>query len=378
MKKTLLLSLAATSMIMANEASTWEFGGTSTIMYQTNDGERLSGAGEGDLFSQDSSAADAGVQLRAANENVGYGVGLGVEVSALATLGLQNSVVSGVMEEVNGGLTGGWLSQAYLTYGMGNTSIKAGRQELPESVSPMAYSEKWNIFPNTFDSVVVANTDLANTLLVAAYVERGNTVGQGSDIAKFNDIGSDGAWMLAVQNKSIEEMVLKGVYYNLPNTAQVLFGEVEVDSAGYKIDAQAGGFYPETGTDGSAFGLRAATEIDGAQVKIAYTTTSDASFENLGGKTSALYTDTVLDQVEGVDGDENKFLLSGSADVSFGGNLTATYALADSDTKGKTHELDLIYSTELTKDFTVGGAYVYANKESVDINLIRVLGKYNF
>ncbi len=51
------------------------------------------------------------------------GIGAGVEVNGLATLNLENDVVSGVMQYCNAGdddLTdGGWISQAYLTYGIG-------------------------------------------------------------------------------------------------------------------------------------------------------------------------------------------------------------------------------------------------------------------
>ncbi len=65
---------------------------------------------------------------------------------------------------------GGWIGEAYLTYGIGNTSIKAGRQTLPKSLSPFAYSENWNVFENTFDALLIVNTDISNTTLVGAWV----------------------------------------------------------------------------------------------------------------------------------------------------------------------------------------------------------------
>ncbi|MBD3791300.1 MAG: hypothetical protein IE918_03980 [Campylobacterales bacterium] len=100
MKKALLLSVVASSMIMAGgdiapvepvvetpapAASGWEFSGTGVVYYQTNDllegtVAHLGGATGGDLFDQDTSAADAGIQLRAMNSDVVAGIGAGVEV----------------------------------------------------------------------------------------------------------------------------------------------------------------------------------------------------------------------------------------------------------------------------------------------------------
>ena len=73
-------------------------------------------------------------------------------------------------------LSSAWISQAYLTYGIGNTSIKVGRQELPKSLSPFAFSEGWNVFKNTFEAALVVNTDIPDTTLVGAYVNRANGV----------------------------------------------------------------------------------------------------------------------------------------------------------------------------------------------------------
>ncbi|MBD3790128.1 MAG: hypothetical protein IE885_07175, partial [Campylobacterales bacterium] len=241
MKKTLLLSVVASTMIMAGgdiapvepvvetpapAASGWEFSGTAKVYYQTDDTAGLTSRGvtsstDDSLFSQGASAADAGIQLRAMNSDVVAGIGAGVEVSALATLGLQHWMVSDVMQatanagyDVDDIIHGGWVSQAYLTYGFGNTSIKVGRQELPKSLSPFAFSEDWNVFKNTFDAVLVVNTDLPETTLVGAWVLEENANFMHANMADFNKLnGNDGVFMLTAQNKSIENLTLTGSWY---------------------------------------------------------------------------------------------------------------------------------------------------------------------
>ena len=135
---------------------------------------------------EDSSAADAGLQLRVSNKDVIGGFGFGAELSALSTLNLVNAgVVTASMQSIgldaaatdaDDMLSGAWISQAYLTYGLGNTSFKVGRQELPKSLSPFAFSEGWNVFKNTFEAALIVNTDITDTTLVGAFVNRANGV----------------------------------------------------------------------------------------------------------------------------------------------------------------------------------------------------------
>ena len=148
MKRALLLSVVASVAVMAGgdivpapvvEESTWEFGGTAKVYYQTMDHEnfvlgnpRVTVVGNSnDFFDRRSSAANAGLQLRVANKDVIGGFGFGAEVSALSTLNLVDyGVVTASMQsaglnvldnDIDDALSSAWVSQAYLTYGLGNT-----------------------------------------------------------------------------------------------------------------------------------------------------------------------------------------------------------------------------------------------------------------
>ena len=246
MKKTLLLSVVASTMIMAggdispvepvvevpspassmNMNSDWNFAGQGVVYYQTTDNNDI------DLFDQDASRATAGVQLRATNKNIVAGIGAGVEVSGVSTLNLESEVVSGVMQGAGDHLKGGWVSQAYLTYGIGNTSISVGRQTLPKSLSPFAFSEDWNVFHNTFDSVLVVNTDLPDTTLAGAWILRANYNETGANMSHFRKLNQhDGVYMLTAQNKSIDGLTLTGTGYYGANVVEkkiwLSFGEMQ-------------------------------------------------------------------------------------------------------------------------------------------------------
>jgi len=428
MKKTLLLSVVASTMIMAGgdiapvepvvetpaqvaAASGWDFSGTAKAYYQTDDtsivdGGSFSGAGAGDLFEQDASAASAGLQLRATNADLFAGIGAGVELSGLATLGLQEDVVSSVMQKANSSenhARGGWISQAYLTYGMGNTSFKVGRQTLPKTLSPFAYSENWNVFHNTFDSLLVVNTDLSDTTLVGAWVKSANYNAMHSDMSMFPDVNDvndeNGIFMLTAQNKSIDGLTLTGtVYYGqdflTTDPLTILWGDAAYDAGNFGVAAQGGTVMHDAfnNDDIVAFGAKLSGTFMGINAMAAYSNVNDgglyvegepaiAGMFQIGGTTSALYTNTVLNQLVGgmTEIDGNKYVVSANMDA-LGGNISGAYAYTDSDFADTTNEFDLVYSTNLTDSVNLTAAYVYADNDNLDdsINVVRVVGSYNF
>ena len=108
MKKTLLLSVVASTMIMAGgdvapapvpapapvveETSGWEFGGQGVLYYQTRDNMAM------DLFESEVSKAAAGIQLRAENKDLLGGFGVGFEISGISDFYLYDGVVSGLIQ----------------------------------------------------------------------------------------------------------------------------------------------------------------------------------------------------------------------------------------------------------------------------------------
>jgi len=413
MKKTLLLSVVASTMIMAGgdiapvepvvEApavvSGWNFSGNAVVYYQTADAFGF------DLFDQDVSAADVGLQLRATNDNVIAGIGAGIELSGLATLGLEHSIVSNVMQLPSyDNLSGGWVSELYLTYGMGNTSFKLGRQELPKSLSPFAYTEDWNVLGNTFDAVLVVNTDLPNTTLVGAWVAKANLnampavsgfslstalFGDGGVMNQFHNLNEqDGVFMLTAQNTSIENLTLTGSWYFASNFSPVddlniVWGDAQYNAGSFTVGIQGGSIMVDPLDDTTAFGAKVATTISDINVALAYSNVNDGTtgMFQVGGTTSALYTNTVLNQFTGglLEHDSDKFVVSADM-AALGGTISAAFGYTDSAFTDTTTELDLAYSTNITDSLAVTAAYVYADIDAINdsANVIRVIGSYKF
>jgi hypothetical protein len=418
MKKLLILSAAASAVLMAGGdiapvqpavapaapvASGWDFSGQAVVYYQTGDyatpgGKILHGATDADLFDQDGARADFGLQLRAVNKDVFACIGAGVVVSGLSTLNLENWLVSDVMQGTGGadvdGLTdGGWISQMYLTYGFGNTTLKLGRQELPKALSPFAFSEGWNVFKNTFDAALVVNTDIANTTIVGAWVggANHNGIGAGTDMTDFNSVNDDnGIYMLTVQNKSIESLTLTGSYYYLPqdngvDDANLFWADASYKAEAFTVAAQYGYLDVDVfpGDDNTqAFGIKAGTTFSDINLCLAYSNVNEgAGVFNVGGVKTPLYTQMILNQ-GAIRSDNDTFVFRAGL-KALGGKfgLAYDYTTDNSAADNDYQELDLTYKTKaFNNSTTLFAGYMYqdADNWADSRNHIRFWARYNF
>ncbi|MDD5359903.1 MAG: hypothetical protein PHI79_06230 [Sulfurovaceae bacterium] len=401
MKKALLLSVIASTMIMAGgdiapvepevvapapvAESGWKFSGQGVLYYETNDDWNSNSRS---FFDQESSRANAGIQLTATNDNLISGVGFGVQLNGIGTLGLEENVVSGVMQSADSNLNGGYVSQLYLTYGINNTSFKVGRQELPKALSPFAYSEDWNVFKNTFDAALVVNTDIPNTTFVGAWVRDANYNGYGANMNDFNKLnGNDGVWMLTAQNKSIENLILTGSLYYANDYANILWVDAGYDADIMNIGLQGGFIDPDASNRDNTliFGAKIESKFNIVNASLAFSHINDGytSMLNFGGRTSVLYTDMIADQSSNYRIDNNKYVIRANADV-LGGNLEGAYGYTNfQNSRPAFKEFDLTYKASITENANIAINYFYKNDGCTYCadeaeNAIRFIGRYNF
>ncbi len=210
MKKTILLSVAATGIIFAGgdiapaqpvtpaaAPAACDFWGSIGYRYDfLDDGTN----NLGDSVNNKSKA----VMVLGVEKALGYGFGFGAELDGIMKFdgSLNKQSESAV------------LSQAYLTYKAGNTAIKAGRQALPKSVSPWAWTHRSvNAIEKSFNGITIVNTDLKDTTLAAAWVA---SVASGGTDTKIN--GSDkGLYMLGAIYKGIANTTLSSSIYYIPS-----------------------------------------------------------------------------------------------------------------------------------------------------------------
>lgn len=394
---TAIAVLAMTTGAMADVDM--KIGGQTVIYYQTDD------AGTHDMFAESASSANAGIQLNA-TADIGNGYGLGFEGTALNTFGLEGNLVDGVRQSGlgNNGDTANAsnyfaFTKAYMTKKIANTTLKLGRQELPKSLSPLAFSEGWNVFKNTFDAAVAINTDIENTTIVGAYVSRSNRHG---DLNTFGALdgtvaGSDGqnngAYMLTVKNESLAGLTPTLSYYQLPSSAKAVWLDVNSDMAKLagvpvSVALQGGTIMPNASgaNDSKAVGIKVSGKAGPANLIVAYSKTNNGAVatNNLGtGVKTPLYTQMVANQGDIKDGAEGtvlKVVLPAGP-----GKLIAQYGMMKDNINNNSdvQELDVIYK------FKALGANMLAALVSSKAddkvyngddtrNIVRVWTRYNF
>ena len=140
-------------------------------------------------------------------KQLGYGFGFGAELGAFSHLGLTNIATTHPNYAE--------LSQLYLTYKAGNTAIKAGRQALPQNLSPWAWSDRTvGVLDNAFNGIVVINTDIANTTLVGAWIA--SVTPQNGSIKISNNTKNKGLFMLAAEYTGVANTTFDVSAYYVP------------------------------------------------------------------------------------------------------------------------------------------------------------------
>ena len=249
MKKTLIslaaASLVASSAFAADKGIDIKVGGQAVVYYETQNG---SAASEG-MLDDSNSVASVGVQLNLSSD-LGNNFTFGSQLTYIGTAGLEKNLVNGVKSATTTVLgTAGnsttdeiALSKIFIAKQIANTTLKLGRQELPKSLSPLAFSEGWSVYKNTFDAIVAINTDLPKTTLVGAYVSGGT--GNPGSLATVNSLPSVAgeAYMVTAATTAIPMTTLTATFYSLKNVlgtnANAVNTQGGVGADAYVLDAQ--------------------------------------------------------------------------------------------------------------------------------------------
>lgn len=426
MKRT-LVSLAAVAALTTGAMAADKKGidikttGQTVVYYETHNDD---GATDTQLFDKDSSAANVGVQLNL-GANLGNDFTFGSQITYLGTAGLEGNLVNKTRQNIgaavgSNGITDDiMLSKFFIAKKIANTTVKVGRQELPKSLSPLAFSEGWNVFKNTFEAILAVNTDLPSTTLVGAYVSAGNK--SLKNIDQYNNISDTtgttnpgGAYMLTVQNKSLPMATITATYYDVANKinkkdgVNAVWMDVAIAQKGLPMNLKVGiqGGQVSTNADGfentTAVGLKVGLKpIKPLALCLAYTSVSgddkknNIAVANLGtGVKTPLYTQMILNQ-NAIKLDSNTFMVKGVYNTGAYGKIIAQYA---GTTAGKSNkmgsekdynEFDLIYKVKragvnylvayMNRTITKGGnmgPLTTAGAEKDD--RVRVVARYNF
>ena len=253
--------------------------GDAKVFYNTND------SGTSSLFDKDNSYADTALRLGATGDLL-KGVSFGVTGYAISTLGLENNLVSHVWEGT--GEDQSVMGELWLAATLGKTTAKIGRMELD---TPLAFSEKWSILPNTFDAAVLINQDLPDTTLIGAWVGKSNGSATTNDqyvvMAPTLEFTSfyQGAYAAGIVNNTFKPLIAQAWYYDVQHVANAYWLQADWDCQLIK-DVKVGVQYADidlknSSADSSAYAVKVAyVGIENLKVSAAY---SDADNDGAGG-----------------------------------------------------------------------------------------------
>ena len=414
MKKGLLLSVVASTVIFAGgdiapvepaQPASADFWGLIGISYEMNDNDV-----NFDLSDEENNGFSTTVVLGVEKE-LGNGFGFGVEVAGWSDFGFDIADNPRVDTTLGNGMdqTDAEVSQAYLTYGFGNTAIKAGRQALPKAVSPWAWTDtSAGVKDITYDAIVVVNTDLTDTTLVGAWVA--NAV-NGNEPTHLGD-NKNGIFMATVVNKSLENTTITAsayyfadANYDIPGIGWALGEDNGEDlwSIWASVESSADGFGWGVQTayvDGDFAGLDASLAIEAkvtttiSDINLGlyagYLNDGDYSFKTAGSGvgTSALWTNSLGGSM-GADavGYDQTHIRATASYHAFGGRVWGELAYFDYD-GDLTGQHDNTFGGRIGYDFTVAGIDVsiqyrawsedYVNAPTLDKQRVRIEAFYKF
>jgi imipenem/basic amino acid-specific outer membrane pore len=185
---------------------------------------------------------------------------------------------------------GAQLSEAYLAYTAGKTTITVGRMHIS---SPLVANSGSRVIKDSFEGATIINTDLPNTTLGFGYVDKWQprtdyTLGgaaNAGDIAEFRQVG-DGAYTLFAINKSIPGLMLSGAWAGVKEYS-VNDGDIDLYRFEAKYDGKASNFsynlggqyfiteYSGVTKDADGFALKAGVGVSSIDAYVAYSKISN-------------------------------------------------------------------------------------------------------
>jgi hypothetical protein len=281
------LSLAA---ILALGASAYalediKVSGGVKVWYETAD--KGTGTSAVDMFDKNGATADVVFNLKATGKQ--GNVGFGVNVYQDSSMGLEGELVNSDEAKAvrtnseNGDM---FVGELYITAPvLPNTIMKLGKQELQ---TPLAYTEKWNSVPNTFNAAVLINNSIENVTLIGAYVGEGNS---GTATARSWKVNADGemtryhggAYAFGALTK-INNVAVNAWYYHLNEVNDTLLSttaywlDASTTIANFNVKAILAGVagdYTNATDDVTAFALSAGTKVGDFDLSAAYSTVSE-------------------------------------------------------------------------------------------------------
>jgi hypothetical protein len=374
MKKLTKLSLVASLSLIATQAL------SADSIAQAFEKGTISGEIKSQYFQKEVGTSHDKVSIWTNGGNLSYktgsyyGLKAGVTVQAsTVTADDLDNAPSAYNKDQN--VSGAVVSEAYLQYTRANTTAKVGRQYIS---TPLVAGSGSRIFKESFEGIVVSNTDLPNTTVVLGYVDkeqyRTDIASGGTDVKAVSGFENvqDGAYTLYVNNKSIENLSIDAQYAfiksdnSLNDDIKAFYAAASYDMDAFTISAQT--YQTDNGatsnSDGSEFGISLATTIDKLSLSASYTTIDDEAdiVSGIGNGADYIYTASwIYGGIYSADTDAYK--LTAGYQVTDNLSVDLWYSAWDTSSSDTQSETNLIATYKFDKNLSA--TLVYADYDNI-------------
>ena len=350
--KKIILSVAVATMALSTAAAALEdikVNGQAKVWYETNN------AATNEMFSKTNSSGEVVFKLGMTGKQ--GNVGFGATVYQTSSMGLENTLVNTTRTNTtNLGAGAGemFTGEMYVTVPVGaKTLLKVGKQELD---TPLAFTERWNAVPNTFNAAVAINNSFDNLTLIGAFVGQDNAASWKVDGEVNEAYLGTSVYAFAGLYKN-DNIAVNAWYYDLNSIAAAYWVDAGMNISGVDVKAYAAMIDPDANVAAdstTAYALSASTKISGISVFGAASKVSDkgaiaiantsTNYKKTKLPTAGVYTDGVY--VAQMGSKAFKIKASGKLGTT-GVALQAVNNSNDVTAAKETTEIDLILTQKL-------------------------------
>lgn len=285
--------------------------------------------------------------------------------------------------------SGGELSELYLSYSIDNTLAKVGRMYF---WSPTLGGSGSRVTKEAFQGIVVKNSDISDTTLTLAYMNKfqrrtDSNGGIGKFTKTFTTAASpwafelnDGAYAIAVKNKSIKNLILTTAYVDAVDAFKTAYFEAAYKFNNIGIATQYYDSEEEGKDGGNLFGIKADVTFGPINLLAAYTTTDDTEdvIPGVGNGADMAYTWSEVFAYQ-YDKDQDSYKVAAKYKINPNASIGTSYVNEDGPGYERAYTAikgSYSFDGEL-KGLNIKAAYEMGSKDAKD-NELRVRLNYKF
>ncbi|MEJ2455192.1 MAG: OprD family outer membrane porin [Candidatus Thiodiazotropha sp.] len=261
------------------------------------------------------------------------------------------------------------LGEAYVQGVYGNSLLRIGRFELE---TPHADSDDIRMVPNTFQGLLLSNTDIAGTTLVLTHLDK--WAGVDADIPeRFQEInGDDGITAVGAIYEGIQQLALQGWYYMGRDLANLLYLEAVYKTDRFDVGVQFASQSDQTndasGPDGNVWGIAGSYTLHDLILTAAYNDVSGSVTNGFGG--GPYFTSADDHTIDGVE-DQRATALG----IEYGGIQSLAVGVFHVDFDQGANETDYYAAYEVNEQ--LGLELIYTDMHE-DGDFVRLMANYGF